>query len=520
MNSHQIIRTIQSVIVLWILIATLLAAIILLSWLLEAETSLLITAILGFGLGVWGAIVTRRMAQEAQTTLDSTTQEIGQLRRAVERSQIISQMATTLSSTLKYDNVLEVLLNLGNLALHNPSPEHRLVSAAFVFHGEDDKLHVTSSQRFTLADQKKSTDGQHGILGRAINEGEPVFGTNANNDPELRYYVSFNGMQSLLAIPLKAGYQNYGVLVFGSPETQAFDDKTVDVLTTISTQATIALQNAVLYHSILGEKERIVQVEEDARKKLARDLHDGPTQTISVILMRVGIIQTLIKEKNTKKAIRELGKIGELADKTTKEIRQLLFNLRPLVLENQGLVAALKEMSRKMKYTYDLEVVVQAQSNIDQLLEDKAQGALFYVVEEAVNNARKHAQAAQIQVRLHRRGEHCIVEIEDNGVGFDVQDVNTDYHKRGSLGMVNMRERAELVDGEITIQSTKGEGTKISVRIPIPKDMLPESIKLLDKAQQSRQNVSLAATRFKPQLSAHDADEEVPGWTDLLDSQK
>jgi hypothetical protein len=91
---------------------------------------------------------------------------------------------------------------------------------------------------------------------------------------------------------------------------------------------------------------------------------------------------------------------------------------------------------------------------------------LFYIIEEAVNNARKHAQSEHIWVRLGHRESFVVVEIEDDGVGFDVGAVDASYDRRGSLGMVNMRERAELIEGTLRIQSAKGSGTKISILVP------------------------------------------------------
>ncbi|NLF74766.1 MAG: hypothetical protein GX573_03650, partial [Chloroflexi bacterium] len=144
-----------------------------------------------------------------------------------------------------------------------------------------------------------------------------------------------------------------------------------------------------------------------------------------------------------------------------------LFTLRPLVLESQGLLAALSQLSEKMKDTHDTTVLLRGQTDIEQYLDTNAQGVLFYIIEEAVNNARKHAKSQQIWVRLYRREAFVVVEIEDDGVGFDVGAVDASYDQRGSLGMVNMRERAELIEGTLRIQSAKGRGTKISVLVPI-----------------------------------------------------
>jgi signal transduction histidine kinase len=112
-------------------------------------------------------------------------------------------------------------------------------------------------------------------------------------------------------------------------------------------------------------------------------------------------------------------------------------------------------------------VILQGQGNIEEQIDSHAQGVLFYIVEEAVNNARKHSQAEHIWVRLYRRETFVVVEIEDDGVGFDVGAVDATYDQRGSLGMVNMRERAELIEGTLRIQSASGRGTKITILLRI-----------------------------------------------------
>ena len=164
----------------------------------------------------------------------------------------------------------------------------------------------------------------------------------------------------------------------------------------------------------------------------------------------------------------------------------MLFTLRPLILESQGLGAALKSMADKMRDTFNQNVVVNIDEQIAGQMEMGKQGVIFYIVEEAINNARKHANAANIWVRLRpfQQGV-AVLEIEDDGIGFDVEAVNKGYEKRSSLGMVNLRERAELVNGLLNIQSAKGKGTKVLVYLP-----------LSEEASDRLQN---AGTALKPQ---------------------
>jgi signal transduction histidine kinase len=220
----------------------------------------------------------------------------------------------------------------------------------------------------------------------------------------------------------------------------------------------------------VDEREHMIEYQEEARKKLARDLHDGPTQSVSAIAMRVNMAQRILK-KDPIAAGEELGRIEELARRTTKEIRHMLFTLRPLVLESQGLVAALQAMAEKMKETYSQNVLIAVQENVLQNLEVGKQGVIFYIVEEAVTNARKHARAEHIWVSLRPfEKEIALLEVRDDGVGFDVEAVNRAYDQRGSLGMVNLTERTELVNGVLDLQSAPGKGTRVLVYIPLTEE--------------------------------------------------
>ncbi len=211
----------------------------------------------------------------------------------------------------------------------------------------------------------------------------------------------------------------------------------------------------------------MIETQEEARSKLARDLHDGPTQSVAAIAMRVNYARRLL-EKDPKATAAELYSVEEQARQTTMEIRHMLFTLRPLVLESQGLDAALQSMADKMRQTYNQEVIVSIDSDTASQLEPSKQGVVFNIIEEAVNNARKHARAGHIWVRLQPTGkEIALLEIKDDGVGFDLDLVNAGYDSRGSLGMVNMRERTELLTGYLKINSKPGKGTQIAIYIPL-----------------------------------------------------
>jgi len=218
----------------------------------------------------------------------------------------------------------------------------------------------------------------------------------------------------------------------------------------------------------MEEKERIVEVEDDARKKLARDLHDGPTQSIAAIAMRINYLRMMLdKDRNLEQTSEELVRVEELARRTTKEIRHMLFTLRPLILETQGLQAALEQYISKLAETDPTPIHLEATPEVDQLLDQNAQGVTFYIIEEAIGNARKHARAENIWVRLYIRDSMFVAEAQDDGCGFDVDAVQVRYDVRGSLGIVNMHERAELIGGTLTVASAPGAGTRVTLTVPL-----------------------------------------------------
>jgi len=175
-------------------------------------------------------------------------------------------------------------------------------------------------------------------------------------------------------------------------------------------------------------------------------------------------------EKNPVGAAEELERTEELARKATEEIRHMLFTLRPLALESQGLLAALQAMSDKMRSTYQQNVLLEIDPLVIDNLDTSKQTVVFYLAEEAVNNARKHAEASEITIRLNFQVQDknlALLEIADNGKGFDIGRVSASYDRRGSLGLINLQERAALINAALAINSTPGQGTRVTALIPL-----------------------------------------------------
>ena len=401
---------------------------------------------------------TRRLEEEA---------ELRKLRAAQEHSRVIFELASMLSATLNYGKVLEAVLEVGEAGMRElGQPNSAHVSMVMLFGHSD--LRIVASRHLPPRDQNTTFQGKSGILAQALATAEAVIADSPAADPELSQLIMMHSCRQAIVVPLRAGFENFGVVVFGSPQPNTYTQDHQELLIAICNQAIVALQNAQLYQSLMEEKERIVEVEEDARKKLARDLHDGPTQSIAAIAMRLNYLRMLLdRERDLDQTAEELTRVEELARRTTKEIRHMLFTLRPLILETQGLQAALGQYVNKLAETDDTLIHLEAAPDVDHLLDQNVQGVSFYIIEEAIGNARKHAQADNIWVRLYVHDSEFVVEVEDDGQGFDVDSVQVRYDQRGSLGMINMHERAALIGGELKVASAPGEGTCVTLTVPL-----------------------------------------------------
>jgi signal transduction histidine kinase len=442
---------------------------------------IIIASLVAFiGGGVLTFFILRRGDSGRRASIQRTSNIFGEAEKPkrIESHRLweIYRLISTLTATLSYQRVLENAIDLSFRALGTKEkPAEQLIGAVLLFSESDSikpNLYVGEARGFTRTDMGDTFPALSGLLKETIDEGAPMLSKSVQEDAELNRIIALQMCKSAYCIPLRAGIDTYGVLLFAHPNPEYFTATYRAVLDTIGNQAMIAIQNARLYRDLEQEKERMMDIQDEARKKLARDLHDGPTQSVAAIAMRVNFARRLL-ERDAKAASDELFKIEDLARRTTKEIRHMLFTLRPLVLESQGLTAALESMAEKMRETYNQNVTIDVDPAVIPVLEMGKQGVIFYIAEEAVTNARKHARADHIWVRLKQiENEIALLEIQDDGIGFDVGTVDATYEHRGSLGMLNMRERAELVNGIINVKSTKGGGTRIQVVIPLTEEAI------------------------------------------------
>ena len=279
--------------------------------------------------------------------------------------------------------------------------------------------------------------------------------------------LGFFETSSLLGVPLVAKGEPIGVLeVLNKEWEQPFDQQDSDLLMALAGQAAVAIKNARLYRQVQEERDRIVDLEEEVRKDLAREIHDGPAQMLSAIIMHLSFIQELAAGDPAQVA-KEIALVRDTASHALQQIRSMIFELRPLILRTQGLVAALRTYVKRLRKVEGMTIHAELE-DWPKRLPARIEEICFAIIKEALTNIKKHAEASNTWLQVSRQEDNCLlVNIRDDGKGFKVTRPEALETQEGHLGLVNMREGAEMVGGELAIRSQPGWGTRVTLTIPL-----------------------------------------------------
>ena len=370
-------------------------------------------AITLFAAGTLPSAFVRRRVALAEQAVET---ELNELRIENERGKLISEMAVTLSSTINYRKVLRAMIDLAFSALAEVGTrDESTIGMVLLFEGTRGELKVAAGRNIGRADEGRWVSAEEGLIGRTIHTAEVTITNHVQKDKTLTSFASLPGCRSAICAPLRAGFSTYGAVLFCSTEPNFYNIEHKKLLTTFCSQAIIALQNAQLFDDLRHEQQKILEKEAEARRKLARDLHDGPTQSIAAIAMRLNFLKMVVKNKDMEKAYDELVKVEDIAQRTTQEIRTMLFTMRPVILETQGLVPALTQYVERLNANEAFKVDLSNHGYEGQLSQE-AESVVFAIIEEAVNNAKKHAQATLIIISLTVKRDNLHVDIKDNGL--------------------------------------------------------------------------------------------------------
>jgi PAS domain S-box-containing protein len=223
-------------------------------------------------------------------------------------------------------------------------------------------------------------------------------------------------------------------------------------------------QNEQLTSQLRIERDRLLRREVEVRTQIGRDLHDGPVQQVAVAELNVQYVRR-VAQHAPERLNEALDDLREQLQRATRDLRSVLYELRPLGIAEEGLIVVLQQYLSKLGDAQGVRIHFTATANARRLAPDH-EAAVFIIVQEALNNARKHSKGSDIWISIRADADALTAEVRDNGQGFDVAQVQANYIQRGSFGLLNMSERAQLIGGTCEMRSEVGNGTSVVVRVP------------------------------------------------------
>lgn len=206
---------------------------------------------------------------------------------------------------------------------------------------------------------------------------------------------------------------------------------------------------------------RIIEAQEEERKRLSREIHDGPAQMMANVLLRSDLIERTYREKGPELAFREISSLKEMVRHALTEVRRIIYDLRPMALDDLGLVPTLKKYLGTIE-EFNVGTKLHFDSNGNEIrLPNSHETAVFRLVQEAISNAIRHGKATNIDVQLEWLKDRVTIVVKDNGTGFDQSIV-----KNQSFGLIGMKERINLLEGDFIINSSIGNGVMLMFQIP------------------------------------------------------
>ncbi|MEA3339417.1 MAG: GAF domain-containing protein [Chloroflexota bacterium] len=411
------------------------------------------------------AIENARLFEQAQREIAEREHAEKEIKRRHQELTALNTISQAITSTLNQQEILTLIAESSIQLL-----DVEATSVLLYDENTDDLWFAAASgvganrvigQRLAL--------GQ-GIAGWTAQHGEPALVTDVSDDPRVFKGFDQEGVfviRSALCVPLRNKGQVIGVLEACNKISGIFTQEDMWLLSSLAAPAVTAIENARLFEQVRAGREqlqalsrRLVDVQEATLGRVARELHDETGQALSALLLSLSLL-----ERNADDPVAVITRVNELeglVDRTLENLHRLSMNLRPASLDHLGLVPALEHYVELFSAQHDLVAQFEAVGFGDERLPPAVETAFYRIVQEALTNVARHAQATRLDVLLERRGDKIVILIEDNGVGFDTEGAI----KSGRLGLFGIRERAEMLGGALTIESAIGAGTTVLVEIP------------------------------------------------------
>jgi signal transduction histidine kinase len=288
--------------------------------------------------------------------------------------------------------------------------------------------------------------------------------------PEFAEQLGNDGLVALEVFPLQVGDHSLGMLAIGKEFGRPYSEDEISFVGSLAGSIALAIQNAHLFEQLTesqnqlrGFSKKLVQVQENRFKHLAGEMHDQIGQDMTAININLSILRTMLPNTLSRDIFSRLTDTEKLVQESVKRMRSLMSELRPPMLDQYGLTAALNWYSEQYNRRTKTRVNINDHYMKNSRLPSEIEIALFRIAQEALNNVAKHANATQVGIELFENKGDIMMAITDNGAGFETK--HQEPRTQGHWGVTLMQERARAVNGEFLLRSVLGQGTQIVVRM-------------------------------------------------------
>lgn len=349
------------------------------------------------------------------------------------------------------------------------------IGGIMLYYEKDSTLRyeVIRGLALSLFEGKEVKEGE-GISGKVLRDGMPRLISDLEREgmENLKSFLD-EGVRSFMSVPLKTKEKVVGVLNVMSNRANRFTREDMYLLSSVGHQLGMAIEQARLNERLRNARERYrkllevaISIQEEERKRIARDLHDETSQNLTALALNLEAIKEMIEDEGLTKEVKELiKKSHSIAISASVELSKIIRELRPTLLDTLGLGAAISHLVDSNLRSKNIEATVEFAGAEGRLSPD-VELALFRITQEALSNIVRHSKAQKARISLECDQDGCKLVIEDDGVGFNVSEIKTiDEGGRGA-GLFGMKERVRLVGGRCNIDSEPGKGTRINVYVP------------------------------------------------------
>jgi signal transduction histidine kinase len=313
-----------------------------------------------------------------------------------------------------------------------------------------------------------------GFAGKIAASGEPGMILDTSNETDPFTPVIHTRAKSLWGVPLKVDGQATGVLLIGFPKPYEWLPTELDLMRAIGDRTALAIERARMTDALRQREQKIAElsahllhVQEEERKRISRELHDETGQALMVVRLYLGMMESASNDRSTRLKIKET---VEVVDRTIEGIRRIIGKLSPLVLQELGLVAAIRKEAKNLAKTSGVKTRVLIAPDVGRLAPGTEQ-AIYRVVQEALHNVAKHAKARSVSVQMMREGQMVLVVVEDDGIGIQTRGSS----QNRSFGLAGIKERISVLGGVARVISSKGKGTRIEITVPAGEPVTTEA---------------------------------------------